>query len=80
MEINNYLIGKEDRLEIISKILQGEDVCVEEKYNSDVLTLKGTYHKLVTKDFEKMEKLYKMAIELGNSSAMNNFAEYFYNE
>ena len=105
---DDFLIGKEDRLEIISKIFQGEDVFLEGKYNlhhapngidkynfplenlhhepnqidkytSDILTLKGAYHQHVTKEYEEMKKFYKCAINLGNSTAMNNLGYYHQN-
>ena len=78
LNFDNFLIGKEDRLEIISKIFEGRDLYLEEKYNSDILTLKGSYHHHITKNYEEMELYYKMAIELGNTIAMFNLGSYHY--
>ena len=49
-------------------------------YNlSDVLVLSvlGYYYKHVKKDFNEMKKYYMLAIDLKNSSAMNNLGHYY---
>ncbi len=37
----------------------------------------GNYHKNIEKNYDEMKKYYLMAIELNNSSAMNNLATYY---
>lgn len=40
----------------------------------------GSYHQYITNDYEKMKYYYDIAINLGNTNAMNNLGKYYQNE
>ena len=73
----------DDRPELVDKFI---DLFINNSIDDELLTndstymrYVGIYYKKVNKDYDQMKKYYLMAIEKGNSKAMNNLGSYYKN-
>ena len=75
-DINKYLPIETDIVKLFNTGIIDESI---DSSNSSYLFFIGRYHKDITRNYSEMEKYYLMAIEEGDSNAMNNLGYYHQN-